>query len=208
MNDDLRATKPGRDAMGTIIRRESAVEYFKEMVEKALEHQHVAAGEMTAYYLVNLLAGFALSRRTSPGDDRRPLGIRLLEALEQGGAVKTAQLKDVGDRSLFISGFFADSLKRQLADIDYYVALGVHAYVTLSYEADSTVAPVFAELGRKFVSFVDVLGEVSEQSGLLSNNDLLRLYEKWLRTGSRRDGQRLVERGIVPNPSIDNRFIH
>jgi hypothetical protein len=193
--------------MGTIIRRESAVEYFREMVEKALEHQHVSSGELTTYYLVNLLAGFALRRRSVPDDDGRPLGVQLLEALEQGGAAKTAQLKDVGDRTLFISGFFADSLKRQLADVDYYVALGVHAYVALSYQSDSTVAPVFAELGRKFVSFVDVLGEVSEQSALTSNHDLLRLYEKWLRTGSRRDGQLLVERGIVPNASIGERFI-
>ncbi len=193
--------------MGTIIRHESAVEYFKEMVEGALEHQHVSTGEMTTYYLVNLLAGFAHSRCSSAPDDGRPLGVQLLEALEQGGAAKAAQLRHVADRSLFVSGFFADSLKRQLADVDYYVTLGVHAYGLLSYEADSTVAPVFAELGRRFVSFVDVLGEVSERSALMSNNDLLRLYEKWLRTGSRRDGQLLVERGIVPNASVGERFI-
>jgi hypothetical protein len=35
----------------------------------------------------------------------------------------------------------------------------------------------------------------------------MRIYEKWLRTGSERDGQRLVERGILPNSSIGRRFI-
>src|SRR5512140_1711013 len=88
--DSRRGEGPGpreaRNAMGTIIRHESAVEYFKEMIERALEHQRLAAGEMTAYYLVNLLAGFALSRRSPRADDQRPLGVRLLEALEQGGA--------------------------------------------------------------------------------------------------------------------------
>jgi hypothetical protein len=48
---------------------------------------------------------------------------------------------------------------------------------------------------------------VSERSALTSNADLLRLYERWLRTGSRRDSQLLVERGIVPNASIGSRFV-
>jgi hypothetical protein len=32
--------------------------------------------------------------------------------------------------------------------------------------------------------------------------DLLRLYERWLRTGSARSGRLLVERGVVPNASL------
>lgn len=192
--------------MATLIRHESALEYFKEMVESALQHQRLEAAEMTTYYLVNLLAGFAFHERTA-GGEQQPLGIELLQALETGGATKAAHLRNVADRSLFISGFFADSLKRQMADVDYYVALGAYAYVSLSHESDSAVAPVFAELGRRFVRFVDILGEVSERSALSSNNDLLRLYEKWLRTGSPRNGELLVERGIVPNASIGERFI-
>ena len=69
------------------------------------------------------------------------------------------------------------------------------------FETD-TFSTVFAELGDKFVGFVDVLSEVSERTGCSSNADLLRLYEKWLKTGSRRSGQLLVERGVVPNSSI------
>jgi hypothetical protein len=87
------------------------------------------------------------------------------------------------------------------------VALGAYAYYALSEEEDDDLRPAFAELGRRVVSFVDVLAEVSERSALMSNNDLLRLYEKWLRTGSRRDGELLAERGIVPNPSIGDRCL-
>ena len=54
---------------------------------------------------------------------------------------------------------------------------------------------------------MDVLADVSERTALVSSNDLLRMYEKWLRTGSPRDGQKLVDRGIVPNNSIGKRFI-
>jgi len=36
---------------------------------------------------------------------------------------------------------------------------------------------------------------------------VLRLYEKWMRTRSRRSGHLLVERGIVPNYSAGSRLI-
>ncbi len=192
--------------MGTMIRRESPIEYFKEMVEAALEHQQVEAEELTAYYLVNLLARFAFGDRPFVRGDERPLGLQLIEALDSGGVVRNTLLRHVGDRSLFLSGFFSDSLKRSLADLDYYVALGARAYRSLG-EEDDAFRPVFAELGQRFVSFVDVLSEVSERSALMSNNDLLRLYEKWLRTRSRRDGELLAARGIVPNASIGEKFL-
>jgi hypothetical protein len=76
------------------------------------------------------------------------------------------------------------------------------AYNTLSRWEGETFSPVFAELAEKFLRFVDVLAEVSERSSCSSNADLLRLYERWLRTGSRRSGQLLLEWGVVPNASI------
>jgi hypothetical protein len=54
---------------------------------------------------------------------------------------------------------------------------------------------------------MDVLSDISDRTTLASSADALRLYEKWLRTGSPRDGQRLVERGILPNRTIGRKFI-
>ena len=68
-------------------------------------------------------------------------------------------------------------------------------------------AEVFEELSGKFAGFVDVLGEVSERTSLTSDTDLLRLYEKWQRTRSRRSGDLLAARGIVPNASAVSRFV-
>jgi hypothetical protein len=186
--------------MGDVMfRRESATEYFKELVEGALTHQGVSAGELTAFYVVQLLAGF-LQR---PADDsEQPLALRLAEALESGGMQQRASLKQIGDASLFISGFFSDSLNRKLVDVDYYVHIGGVAYNALSRQERDTFAPVFAELADKFVNFVDVLSEVSERSACSSNADMLRLYERWLKSGSHRSGQLLIERGVVPNVSL------
>jgi hypothetical protein len=108
---------------------------------------------------------------------------------------------------LFVSGFFSDSLNRRLVDVDYYIQLGECAYGSLARTGDGTLNDVFDELSANFPAFVDVLTEVSERTALTSDADVLRLYERWLRTGSRRSGDLLVKRGIVPNSSVGSRFI-
>lgn len=189
----------------SVVRRESAIEYFKELVDGALARQRMSAGELTSFYVVNLLAGFL--QRPSPDNDV-PLAFRLLDALESGGVRQRTSLKEIGDISLFISGFFSDSLRGKLVDVDYFVSIGGTAYNALSRRETDTFSPVFAELAEKFVGFVDVLSEVSERTSCTApNTDLLRLYERWLKTGSRRSGELLVERGVVPDPSAKNNRI-
>ena len=187
--------------MSDALRRESAVEYFKELVEGALAHQRISAGELTSFYVVNLLTGF-LQRPAY--DDDKPMAVRLAEAINAAGAKQRDSLRQIGDLSLFMSGFFADSFQRKLVDVDYYANIGGSAYAALSrYETDA-FSSVFAELADNFVRFADVLSEVSERASCGSNADLLRLYERWLKTGSRRCGQLLLERGVVPSLSATN----
>jgi len=188
--------------------RESPTEYFRELVESAMQHQHLDAGELTSFYVVNLLTGFVHLDRSPGTSDDQPLAIKLARALQAAGVAQRDGLRQVGDRSLFISGFFSDSLNRSLVDVDYYIQLGERAYGSLARQAaNDTFSDVFDELADKFANFVDVLSEVSERSSLTSNTDVLRLYEKWLRTGSRRSGNLLAARGIVPNGSVGSRFI-
>jgi hypothetical protein len=184
-----------------MFRPESPVEYFKELVDGALARQGLVANELTSFYVVHLLAGF-IERRQDDEAGATPLGVQLARALGSGGAEQRASLKQIGDVSLFVSGFFADSLRRKLVDVDYYASIGGVAYHALSRHETDTFSPAFAELAEKFVAFVDVLSDVSERSSCASNMDLLRLYERWLKTGSRRSGQLLVERGVVPNSSL------
>lgn len=192
----------------SFLREQTPAEYFKELVDSALVRQHVQANDLTEYYLVNLLCQYVrLDGRAGADDHAQPLALRLARALETGGTEQRARLRSLGDFSLFMSGFFSDSLGRCVADVDYYVTMGEYAYGSLSRRDDDAFAEVFRELARKFVGFVDVLAEVSERTALASAPDVLRLYEKWLRTGSERDGQRLAARGIVPNSSIGKRFI-
>ena len=179
----------------------SALEYFKQQVEAACERQKLFPQPLTSYYIVTLLDDFTHlgnSPSTEALTSREPLGIRLARALQRGGSDQRAALKQVGDLSLFISGFFSDSLRRSLVDVDYYVSIGGYAYGSLGATTD-VLSPIYAELADKFSNCVDVLAEVSERASLTSDSDVLRLYEKWIRTGSRRNGELLAEKGIVPN---------
>jgi hypothetical protein len=184
----------------TLVHTESPVEYFKEQVEAACHRQRLHPQPLTSYYVVALLSQYASPGGGSAGDVvsvDEPLGLKMLRALDNGGTSQRIGLKQVGDASLVISGFFADSLRHRLVDVDYYISLGGYAYRSL-VASDDRFSPIFAELAEKFVAFVDVLSEVSERSQLTNDADLLRLYEKWLRTGSRRNGDLLAERGIAP----------
>src|SRR6185436_4941984 len=102
----------------SLVRRETPVEYFRELVESAMQRQQLSAHELTSFYLVNMLAGFVHCDRSAT-EDREPLGVRFVKALGEAGTRQREGLRQVGDLSLFISGFFADSLTRSLVDVDY-----------------------------------------------------------------------------------------
>src|SRR6476660_3487862 len=194
-----------------LLQEQSPAEYFRDLIDAALARQHLRANELTAYYLVNLLCRFMRPDGRMPfaDDSHQPLALRLGRALESGGMEQRARLRNVGDFSLCMSGFFSDSFRRRLVDVDYYKSMGEYAYGSLSRSEHDTFAQVFAELSSKFVGFMDVLSHISERTATThaSETDILRLYEKWLRTGSVRDGQRLVGHGLLPNQSIGHRFL-
>jgi hypothetical protein len=182
-----------------VVKGESLAEFFRCFVDEAMVHQNVEALDLTRYYLVQLLAGHARcgTAGTGPTSDE-PLALRFARALETGGFRQRTELRGLADHALFISGFFSDSLARRAVDVDYYASLGGYAYQQLSVWESDTLSPAYAELGHRFVAFADVLTEVSERSGLTSDRDLLRLYERWVHFGSTRCQERLRRRGITP----------
>ena len=189
----------------SLVHADTPLAFFHGLVEEALEHQRVRPLEETTFYLVTLLAGFVNPERPGAGLTDDPLAVRLTSALQSGGSARREGLRRVGDLSLFVSGFFPDSLTRTLVDVDYYIAVGGAAYGSLGRENEDARAATFAELADRFVEFVDVLTEVSEHTTSAPNGDVLRLYDRWMRTGSRRSGARLIERGILPVPATGGR---
>jgi hypothetical protein len=183
-------------------------EFFKDALHTALERQHLAVEDQTEHYVVNMLTLFsrseALYEKTPDGTRIKPLVVMLSEALEARSAGdRNRGLQRLGDVSLFVAGFFAQSFARKLIDIDYHIAMGGRAYSAL---ADSlhrgrghVLGQVFAELAEKFQPMVDALNDVSETSYKHSDKDVLRLYELWVKTGSRRSYEILRKLGVDPS---------
>lgn len=186
-------------------------EFFQETVHTALSNQNIRAADHTIHYLVNLLTGFvraeALYDRTPDGVMIRPLAMVYGDALEAATAAeRNLALRRLGDVALFIAGLFADSLNRKVVDVDYYIAMGGNAYGHLSEvmrgsQQGRVFCEVFEELSARFTEFVDVLADVSDRARLGGDQELMRSYELWLRTGSRRAARRLRAAGIEPTPS-------
>ena len=193
-------------------------EFFRDSIRNAMVNQRLDADDHTAYYVVNLLTVFsrseALYEQTDNGFGLRPLANMLADAVHAESTEKrNLALKRLGDVSLFVAGFFYESLARSLVDVDYYVNMGGGAYGSLSDTIGGTTRArvfraVYAELADKFQSFVDVLNEVRDMAKSSSDHDLLRLYEIWLRTGSDRVAGLLRELGVEPNQLLDTRFQH
>ena len=189
----------------------SLKEFFKDSVAVAMERQGVAAEDHTAYYVVNLLTLFArcetLYEQSKTGPGLQPLALLLAEAAEaRDRHTHNEVLRRVGDTSLFVAGFLGDGFERKLIDVDYYIDMGGAAYGSLSASVRGTIhgrawGAVFSELAEKFREFVDVLAEIRD-SGSSAPFDLLRQYELWLRTGSRRAARLLREHGIEPNAAL------
>ena len=69
-------------------------------------------------------------------------------------------------------------------------------------EGPATRGPdLFTELSDNFDAFVGVLADVADATvamSLESSRGLLKVYERWLKTGSDRLASALTSRGVVP----------
>jgi len=192
-------------------------EFFRDALNAALSHQNVSVRDHTEHYIVNLLTLFsrtdALYETTPKGARLKPLVVMLAEALEAPTVgERNRGLQRLGDVSLFIAGFFAGSFARKLIDVDYHIAMGGRAYGSLADSLgrgrERSLAGVFAELAQKFQRLVDALNEVSEQSYTHTAKDILRLYEIWMKTGSRRAQMLLRQLGVEPTAAAVTHFQH
>ncbi|MFL5813819.1 MAG: hypothetical protein ACJ763_09600 [Bdellovibrionia bacterium] len=184
-------------------------DYFRELVTETLDRQHVSIQPETEFYLVNLLNQFMTTDRLYPRDGEgsvreEPLALMIKEALEEPAVQAQSLLfRQVGDVSLYMAGFFQDSLSRKLVDVDYYIDMGGTAYQqVVTRTSEDTLRALYGELSEKFGRFVDVLAEISDKTSVRTEKDLLRLYELWVRTGSERAAKALQEAGINPAETV------
>jgi hypothetical protein len=183
--------------------------FFREQVEAAMHKRGFDATDAAGLYLVELLADYAKPAPLTEQTLNRPLTLLLDEALQCAGLERFERLRSLGDGVLYVSGFFGDHLENKGIELGYVAMLGATAYDsaarmlrTAGSSAGGDGAPdVFSELANKFEMFVDLLGDIAGSllaTSSSSDRGLLKLYERWLRTGSESLAQTLTSKGMVP----------
>jgi hypothetical protein len=202
----------------SIVSTPNVQEFFRDSLDAAIARQKLEADDHTVHYVVNLLVLYTRADELyDDGPDGRslpPLATLFAAASEaRSPRQRYAALRRLGDLALFMAGFFPDALARKPVDVDYYIRMGGTAYGTLANAAPATTrqrafADVYRELAGKFGAFVEAIGEISDLSRRYTPRDILRLYERWLATGSERARQRLDELGVQLSPATASRASH
>jgi hypothetical protein len=183
-------------------------DYFRTSIDDVIAEQGVDVDPHATHYVVNMMTLFSRSDQFYQDDSEahglKPLALMLADAADAPSTEQRNQtLQRIGDVALFISGFFVESLANKAVDIDYYMTMGESAYGSLSEEVRGTFrgnafADVYRELATKFSVLIDVLHELRDSERAESDVSVLRTYEIWLKTGSRRAEKLLRQQGIVP----------
>ena len=181
----------------------------------AIRSRHLEATEAATAYLVGLLCDFAHPDEARGWAMSRPLTFLLREALDAPGPERFRRLRSLGDGVLYAVGFFGEHVDLSGADRGYVLTVGSTAYDNAAAmlrwigdrrrqdgEAKAALGPdVLSELATKFERFVEVLADVADGTiarGARDERSVVKLYERWLRTGSARLADELGARGIVP----------
>lgn len=198
-------TKDDSDNLGVL----SLELYFSDLVEKSVQKQSFIISPDTRFYIVSLLCNFANSDSLFEIDphngQRQREALALLKARAEAAPKqqRLSLLKRLGDSSLYISGFFRESLDRSLVGVDYYVSMGGSAYSSLSdmtqWQRRSRIyGKIYSELASKFTELVRVLTWVARETSSSNTSDsaIVRLYGNWQRTGNVDVEKKLRDQGI------------
>lgn len=191
--------------MSSIVATPSVSGFFEQIVTDAMKTRGISASEAVTTYLVSLLADLAKPGSPVERTLERPLTLLLDEALHTPQlADRFERLRTLGDGVLYSSGFFADHFEARGVDPKYVIGIGRTAYEnagSLLHRADEEKGPdIFRELAARFDAFVAVIAEVANATiarGAATSQGLVKLYERWLRTGSESLADALTSHGFV-----------
>ncbi len=200
--DDETRREPVEDASESRLALEVDPRFFRDTLAAAMDQRGVRASEQSELYLTTLLTDHLRSAEALGRLDS-PFSVRLAHAMAAEGSERFDKLRILGDDVLFTSGFFAEHLQHRGLATDYVTGMGQLAYcgaasVLRTYTRDVSL---FDELAARFQLFVDLLRHVADSlvtTSLRKEADILKLYERWSRTGSDVLATALGRLGVVP----------
>ena len=191
-------------------------DFFRGKVSSAASNLKLSITEEVEFYLVNVCEFIQPQQRTVEEIDLldTPLALIYKKALEASpGHASKDLLKKLGDTSLYIAGYFQDSLNRKTVGARYFISMGSNAYEKISEimrdrHSDSSFSAIYQELAKDFAKLVSLITEVAEDTAIDATGNLIALYEKWERTGSENLRKKLEGQGISPVPGVKKPVNH
>jgi hypothetical protein len=175
---------------------------FAELLAGALAQVQLQPSPMAIAYLVELLDERVLENPSGLGG-AQTLAEALLAARCDEGVERIRRMRGLGDHALFVSGFLADSVLNGAVDADYYRQIGCSAYgdVVIGLRGQGEAgnwARLYSELGERFGEFAEVLALIGDRTRAGRPENLLGIYDRYLRSGSPRDRELLLCAGYQP----------
>ena len=169
--------------------------FFKEALEKASRNQHLEISEDANSYVLGVLIKVLRHR---PEDKQLNEGTVAEKYMAALAGEHHDLFRAVGDSSLIIAGIWWQSLIRKIVNVDHYIEIGSRSYQGASYTAPQVLTDLFDELADNFKNLVNVLAEATAciYGSRLSNSDVLKMYEVWLRTHNIFLAGKLKELGV------------
>ena len=179
--------------------------YFRERLLTALGQHSVKPSAETEFYLVNLLADYAV--RPHDAMFGRTLFDMYAEASEANGADRVRKFRDLGDNALYVCGFFSDHLQHRGVSRSYAITMGERGS-SVAGAITPSFADVYVELAERFESYVQVLDGVREEAALRTPQDIVRVYERWQKTKSPILAAQLERAGLFPVVAAERGTTH
>jgi hypothetical protein len=186
-------------------------EYFTEALGQAMGESMVKLTQSCQLYLINLLNDFSRSENVYAGTDygeNPALAILLSRAADAEPQEAVRIYKHLGDSSLYLSGFFNESVGNQAVSVDYYQSMGESAYAQVAGQirhSEATSSALYMELAHRFGDLISLLNAISfhgpkaapETTGL-QDKEIFDLVKRYRRTQNPEILKVLNKTGVSP----------
>jgi len=178
---------------------ENLFDFFHARVEDARSGASIAISDDTSLYLASLLADRA--RNDHPDEPTETLAELHARAAQSPPGQQAARYRELGDRSLYLLGFFREHLdrRRRVIGPSYYEDMGSAAYfkvdLVLKRWFSDAFGPVFGELAQGFKECVQLLDRVRTRDA--DDSGLFAAYDAWLVGGDPQSAATLYAGGLV-----------
>ena len=182
-----------------IVRR--SYDFFFDAVHTAFRHQRVPEDDGIERYLAKLLERFS---RDEEQILFQPLRQKFWKLLGERPDMRLAEIREIGDASLFTAGILIPNMSRPFLGQRYYIEVGECAHRFLFFNpAEKETAAVHGRLAENLGPFVRVFKEIGRTYVLLTTiDDIVRVCERYMLRGADEDRVWLLEHGVTILPGF------